>query len=58
MTWDFTDLSDSELREFASRPCQCKHRNQTGTRNGYTCPAHRAVAELARRLAEFELLAQ
>jgi hypothetical protein len=47
--WTFRDLPDEELEAFARLPCRCMTSEVTGTRSGYTCPAHRASAELRRR---------
>lgn len=47
--WTFADLDDDELVYYTRQPCECKHPNETGTRNGYTCAAHRAQAEIDRR---------
>lgn len=47
--WVFADLTDDELRAFFEQECSCRTPEQSGTRNGYTCPPHRAQRELDRR---------
>lgn len=51
MTWVFSDLTDIELRVYAQQECECRTEARSGTRHGYTCPAHRAQAEIDRRAA-------
>lgn len=47
--WTFADLPDEELLTYADGECACVTRERAGTRHGFTCPAHRASAELERR---------
>jgi hypothetical protein len=49
--WSFSDLDNEELAHYTTLPCECKSPAETGTRHGYTCPAHRAQAEIDRRVA-------
>jgi hypothetical protein len=49
--WTFRDLEDDELAYYTTQPCECKSPAESGTRNGYICAAHRAQAEIDRRVA-------
>ncbi len=51
MAWTFADLPSHELRQWAAQACECVTSERSGTRHGYSCPAHRAQRELERREA-------
>lgn len=49
--WAFEEFRDDELVIYAAQKCECVTPQVSGTRNGYTCPAHRAASEIAKREA-------
>lgn len=54
--WSHDELSTAELVAIAGEldpaGCECRSPKLTGTRHGYTCSPHRAIAELEHRNRE------